>query len=500
MGPDTEPSLRAEGVHKRFGGVHALRGADLAVYASEVHGLTGENGSGKSTLLKILGGQLQPDAGRIELAGVATSFRSAREGMRKGVVTVSQETTLAPDLSVAENIFLGHRMARRSGVIDWKTTRHRAQAALARLGLDLDPGLPARRLRPDQAQMVEIARALSMEARVLILDEPTSSLTDDAVAVLFESVRRVCAAGVATIFVSHRLDELFALCDRVTTLRDGITVGTGPIGDYDRESLVSLMVGSSLERSTSERPEPATDGVLLRVRGLSLPGAFAEVDLDVHRGEIVGLAGLVGAGRTELLESLFGLHRTTAGSVEVEAQPRSHRTPREAIRDGIALVPADRKGQGLVLGRSFGENLLMASQSRVFRLRRPRRKRDLATVEAATSRLLIRAASPDVAAGTLSGGNQQKVLLGKWLETNPRLLMLDEPTRGVDVRAKSEIYRLLVEARSRGVAILVASSETPELLSLCDRILVMFRGRVVGSLTREEADETAVARLAAGHA
>jgi ABC-type sugar transport system ATPase subunit len=498
VGGDSEPILRAEGVHKRFGGVHALRGADLAVYPGEVHGLTGENGSGKSTLLKILSGQLQPDAGRIRLGADATVFRSARDGMRSGVVTVSQETTLAPDLSIAENIFLGHRMPRRSGVIDWPGTRRRAELALIRLGLELDPRLPARRLRPDQAQMVEIARALSMEARVLILDEPTSSLTDDAVSLLFDSVRRACENGVATIFVSHRLNEIFELCDQVTTLRDGVTVGTGPVDSYNRESLVSLMVGGSLERAAPDWQQPASERVVLRARCLSLPGAFSEVDLEVRSGEIVGLAGLVGAGRTELLESLFGLHRPE-GTVELDSTLRSHRSPREAIRDGIALVPADRKRQGLVLGRSFGENLLMASQSQSFRLRPPRRKRELATIEAATKQLQIRAASPDAVAGTLSGGNQQKVLLGKWLETKPRLLMLDEPTRGVDVGAKREIYHLLLAARSRGIGILVSSSETPELLTLCDTIVVMFRGRVVASLPRAEADEATIARLAGGH-
>jgi ribose transport system ATP-binding protein len=300
--------------------------------------------------------------------------------------------------------------------------------------------------------------------------------------------------------VSHRLQELLTLCNRVTTLRDGMTVGAGRIEEYDRRSLVELMVGdTSLESAAPLQREPPSADVVLRVRRLSLPGSFADVDLDVHRGEIVGLAGLVGAGRTELLESLFGLH-PARGTVEIDSRPRSHRNPRDAMRDGIALVPADRKRQGLVLGRSFGENLLMASQSRAFRLRTPRAKPELVAVAAATEQLRIRAASPRVAVGTLSGGNQQKVLLGKWLETNPSLLMLDEPTRGVDVGAKAEIYRILLEARVRGIAILMSSSETPELLALCDTIVVMFRGRVVASLLRENADEAVIAHLAGGHA
>jgi ABC-type sugar transport system ATPase subunit len=477
------PILRAERVHKRFGGVHALRGAGLVVHPGEVHALVGENGSGKSTLLKILSGQLQADDGDLNVAG--------------STATVSQETTLAPDLSIAENIFLGHRMARRAGFVDWRATRRDAARALERLGLRLDPSLPVRRLRPDQAQMVEIARALSMDARVLILDEPTSSLTDDEVAALFAAVRRVREQGVATIFVSHRLNEVFALADRVTVLRDGRTVGSGPVVEFDRQKLIGLMVGRALEDTMAAEQASAED-VVLRTRDLTLEGYFAGVDLEVSRGEIVGLAGLVGAGRTELLESLFGLHRPS-GLVEVGGREVSYRAPRDAIRDGIALVPADRKRHGLVLDRSVRENLLMAASSGAFRLRHPRASRELASVGATMEQLQIRAHSPRVPVATLSGGNQQKVVLGKWLETGPRLLMLDEPTRGVDVGAKGEIYRLLLEARSQGIGILISSSEIPELLTLCDRIVIMFRGGVAASLARADATEALIAHHAGGH-
>jgi ABC-type sugar transport system ATPase subunit len=483
-------------VHKRFGGVHALRGADLAVFPGEVHALLGENGSGKSTLLKILSGQLQPDSGQFRIAARNGFFRNANEALRSGIATVSQETTLAPDLSIAENILLGHRMPRRYGAIDWRATRRKATTALERLGLDLDAGMPVRRLRPDQAQMVEIARALSIDARVLILDEPTSSLTDDEVIALFASVRALRRDGVATIFVSHRLNEVFDLCDRATTLRDGRTVGTGLVARTTRTELISLMVGRSVEDTAAPRQETAEEPVL-RVRGLCLDGAFQDVDLDVARGEIVGLAGLVGAGRTELLESLFGLHRVR-GVVEIGGSSVSYRNAADAIAGGVALVPADRKRDGLVLGRSVRENLLMASQSRIFRLRVPSASRERATVAAASERLQIRMHSSQAPVATLSGGNQQKVLLGKWFETDPRLLMLDEPTRGVDVGAKGEIYRLLLEARSQGIAILISSSENPELLSLCDRIIVMFRGRVAASLSRAEAGEAAIAHYAGG--
>ena len=491
------PILHAERVHRRFGGVHALRGAELTVYPGEVHALVGENGSGKSTLLRILSGQLQPDEGELFLAGREGPFRSASEALRSGVVTVSQETTLVPDLSIAENIYLGHRMPRRAGLVDWRATRRAAAAALARLGLALDPAQTARHLRPDQAQMVEIVRALSLDARVLILDEPTSSLTDDEVEALFGAVRRLRDDGAAVVFVSHRLHEVFALADRVTVLRDGRTVGSAPAAELDRQSLIGLMVGGALEDVDAAAHEGDGEDVVLRVRGLSRTGAFADVDLTVARGEIVGLAGLVGAGRTELLESVFALRRAD-GEIEIDGRRVSYRRPADAIRDGVALVPADRKRHGLVLDRSVHENLLMAVGARGMRLRRPSPRREAVLVGAAVDRLRIRAHSPRVAVTTLSGGNQQKVLLGKWLETKPRLLMLDEPTRGVDVGAKAEIYRLLFEARAQGIGVLVSSSEIPELLTLCDRIVVMFRGRVAASLRRGQATEAVIAHYAGG--
>jgi ABC-type sugar transport system ATPase subunit len=491
--------LQADGVHKRYGGVHALRGAGLTVYPGEVHALVGENGSGKSTMLKILSGQVQPDHGSITLAGRPTSVRTPADALRQGIATVTQETTLAPDLSIAENVFLGRRLAARLGVIDWRRTRGRAREALARLDLDLDPETVVRRLRPDQQQLVEIARALSIDARVLILDEPTSSLTDDEVRSLFSVVRRLRDGGVAVIFVSHRLSEIFELADRLTVLRDGRTVGEGPLAEFTRPRLIELMVGRELEET---RPhEDATrvaDEPLLRVRDLSMPGVFDSIDLDLAAGEIVGLAGLVGAGRSELLEALFGL-RKAHGTIALGGKQVAYRRPQQAVRDGIAFVPADRKLQGLVLQMSVRENLMMASTSGVARLRVPRVDRELASVRTTISGLQIRAHSPRAAVTTLSGGNQQKVVLGKWLTTNPRVMMLDEPTRGVDIGAKAEIYRLLFSSAERGIGILLSSSETPELLTLCDRIVVLFRGKIVATLARAEATEARIAHFAGGH-
>ncbi len=486
-------------MHKRYGGVHALRGASLSVLPGEVHALMGENGSGKSTMLKILSGQLRPDEGRILFEGRPVVFRSAIDALRQGIATVTQETTLAPDLSIAENIFLGHRMVRRRGVISWQRTNVRAAEALAALGLDLDVTLPARRLAPDQQQMVEIARALSIDARVVILDEPTSSLTDDEVSALFTIVRRLRDSGIATIFVSHRISEVFAIADRITVLRDGHTVGGGTVDELDRPALIKLMVGRALEQENLDAGErDAAGATLLQVDGLGVPGAFEDVAFDVAPGEIVGLAGLVGAGRSELLEALFGLRRPH-GRVVLDGSPYSPRGPRHAIRDGIAFVPADRKTQGLVLSMTVRENLVMARTSRLGRLRYPSGGRELPAVHESVSRMRIRTRSPRALVSTLSGGNQQKIVLGKWLMTRPRLLMLDEPTRGVDVGAKAEIYRLLLEAASEGIGIVVSSSENEELLTLCDRILVMFRGRVAATLPRATASEAMIAHFAGGH-
>jgi ABC-type sugar transport system ATPase subunit len=347
--------------------------------------------------------------------------------------------------------------------------------------------------------MVEIARALSIEARILILDEPTSSLTDDEVEALFGLVERLREQEVATIFVSHRLNEIFAIADHLTILRDGRTVGAGPAADFDRERAIHLMVGRALEELVPPAESSGDENACIRIRGLTLRGAFEDVDLDIRPGEIVGLAGLVGAGRSELLETLFGLHRVDGGSVQLDGKAATFDSPRAAIKGGAAFVPADRKLQGLVLDMSVHENLVMASTSRLGRFRRPSRTKEDALVTRSIDELQIRAHSHRVPVSTLSGGNQQKVVLGKWLAASPQVLMLDEPTRGVDVGAKAEIYRLLFEAAGRGIAILASSSEIPELLTICDRIVVMFRGRVAATLSRSEATEARIAYFAGGH-
>ena len=409
-----DPFLQATALHKHYGGVHALRGARIAVYPGEVHALVGENGSGKSTLLGILSGQIRADSGEVSLAGRPAAFRNPTDALRGGIATVTQETTLAPDLSIMENVFLGHRMVRRGPLIDWRATRRRAFEALRRLGLDVDPSLPVRRLRPDQQQMVEIARAISIDARVLVLDEPTSSLTDDEVASLFARVRALRDDGVAIIFVSHRLKEVFELADRITVLRDGRDRGRGarrrarPAGADPAHGRARAGGDRAAGGAGARRPSRAPSA-----RRSTLPRSVSGVDLDVEPGEIVGLAGLVGAGRSELLETVFGLHRPSDGSVEVDGVQAPFRSPRQAIRGGVAFVPADRKVQGLVHEMSVRENLVMASTSRFARLRRPVARRELRVVRESFEGMRIRAGSSRVPVATLSGGNQQKVVLGE---------------------------------------------------------------------------------------
>jgi rhamnose transport system ATP-binding protein len=491
------PVLVAEGLHKRYDGAQALGGATMALYAGEIHGLCGENGSGKSTLLKIVSAQISADQGRVVLDGRVTRFGDASQALQAGIATVTQERALVDDLSVAENIFLGPRKPRSWYGVDWRETRRRARTLLDSLGCSIDLDAPVGRLRPDLQQMVEIARALSTDARVLILDEPTSSLADDEVESLFAAFRALKGSGVATVFVSHRLREVFALCDRLTVLRDGEVVGSGPVDDFDERRLVSLMLGRELDAlSLEDRRQDHLEGAVLRVRGLGVPGRLDGLSFDVGPGEVVGLAGLVGAGRSDLLGALFGLEPGMTGTVEVDGRPVLPRTPAHAMAAGFGFVPADRKAHGLVLDMTLRENLLMARDSQKARLARPSRGADRRATTDAARAFHITAGSHDAAVSRLSGGNQQKVVLAKWFATEPRVMLLDEPTRGVDVGSKAEIYRLLEEAKERGLAILVSSSETSELLLLCDRVLVMARGRITASFDRDEADEALIARAA----
>jgi ABC-type sugar transport system ATPase subunit len=500
--PDSKtvaPLLSMADLHKWFGGVHALSGAHMVLAKpGVVHALMGQNGCGKSTMLNILSGQLRPDTGTIALGGQQVTFHSPPAALAHGISMVSQETALAEDLSVAENVLLGRRLIRGRLGIDWKTTRERARDVLRQVGVDYDPSRLVRSLRPDQKQMVEIARALSTNVKILVLDEPTSSLTEQETKGLFAVIRRLKEQGVSVIYVSHRLPEIFEIADEMTVLRDGVTVKEGPKNAFTPRSLVRAMVGA--EKDLGRRTTPAVDAEkspVLKIRRLTVPGSLEDVNLDAYEGEIVGLAGLVGSGRRELLETIYGLSAIGTGEIALAGRPLAGDGPRGAIRQGIGFVPSDRKTAGVVLPMTVRDNLTMPATYDRWRLRSPR-SREIAAAAATTSTLLSIKAAQGAEVRTLSGGNQQKVALGKWLIRIPKLLLLDEPTRGVDVSAKGEIHHHLRDIAAQGVTMLVSSSEYDELYELCDRIVVLFRGCVVATLPREEATESRLAALAGG--
>lgn len=490
-----QPLLSAEGVHKSYGGVRALRGASLTLRPGEIHGLIGENGSGKSTLLGIISGHKDADAGVITLGG-----RAAGTTLRQAVAVVTQELTLAPDLSVAENILLSHDKPKKAFRIDWKELNRRGATALARLGLNIDPRTPVHRLPVDMQQLVEIARAVEQGAPVLILDEPTSSLTEDGVAALGQTMRRLRDAGTAVVLVSHKLDEMFEYTERMTVLRDGATVlDAKPTAELDSEALIEAMLGYAPEHYAPPPPTFASDAAaVIELENVGIVGSVENVSFSVCEGEVVGLVGLTGSGRSELLAGLFGGRQITSGRVTLGGKDTPPRSPADAMARGVGYVPPERKVDGLILDMSIRDNIALASTSRRHRLRRRNRKADDDRAGRVAERLRIQRGSHSRPVRSLSGGNQQKVLLGRWIETDPTLLLLDEPTRGVDVGAKREIHRLIHDLRDGGMSVVVSSTDVDELMVLCDRFLVMFRGRLVAELARDNATEAQLSHLAAG--
>ncbi|MCG0238286.1 MAG: sugar ABC transporter ATP-binding protein [Firmicutes bacterium] len=489
--------LRAVDLHKSFPGVRALQGVSLEVRSGEIHGLLGENGAGKSTLIKCLSGLYRPDSGTIWLGDRPVSWSGPRDALRAGIATIHQELSLAPDLTVMENIALGREPVRGPGLIAWREMEALAREALGRLGVAIDPRARVGDLGVGAQQMVEIARALSVDARVLILDEPTAALTQAEAERLFAVLDGLRARGVGIVYISHRLEELYRLCDRVTVIRDGTYVGTYPMPETPEATLVQAMVGRPLQDRFPRR-QAAIGEEALTVRDLSRGQVLQGISLTVRRGEVVGVAGLMGAGRTELARAILGLDPVDRGSVTGLGRPVPPGNPRAALAAGLVYVPEDRKRQGLFLNRSVRENLSLASLGRLGRLGwiSPRAERELAGRW--VRELGVRTPSLEIQVATLSGGNQQKVLFGRWLATDPQVLILDEPTRGVDVGAKAEIYRLINRLAEAGKAILMISSELPELLGMCDRILVMRAGRLVGEFSRSEASQEAIMRCAVG--
>ena len=486
--------LAARGIDKAFAGVPALRGVHFEVRAGEVVGLVGENGAGKSTLLQVLSGSLAADAGQVLVDGAPVSFRGPGDAIAAGIARVAQEPQQCLQLSIAAAVFLGAEL-RRGWLLDDAAMVDEARALLLRLGLRVDPRVPVASLATGQRQLLEIARALRARARVLILDEPTSSLTDVEAELLFAVVGELRAAGAAIVYVSHRLGEVQRLADRVVGLRDGRNSGELARAEISHERIVGLMVGREFAPPARRSHPPG--GVQLDVRGL-VTSAWprASVDLQVCAGEIVGVAGLLGAGRSELLRAMFGVDVPLAGTVGVGGMPIQGRGPAAAAAAGLVLVPEDRQHQGLVLGHSVADNLSLPTlRRRGFRVD-PARERELAARWC--RELDVRAASPALRVGSLSGGNQQKVVLGKWLAAAPKVLLLDEPTRGVDVGARAEIYARLDALASQGLAVLFVSSELEEVFALADRVLVVHQGRIAGELPRERFDERVIMGLATG--
>jgi rhamnose transport system ATP-binding protein len=490
------PSVALRGVSKRFAATQALSDVTLELRAGEIHALVGENGAGKSTLVKILAGIHTPDTGTVELDGHAVVLRGPGHARDLGIAVVHQEPRLFPDLSVAENVYLGHTPSGPLGSVDWRAMRRDAKALFDVLDVRFDVQAPVRGLSMADQQLIEIAKALSVEAKVLVLDEPTASLSAHEVERLFTIVRGLRDRGVAVLFVSHRLGEVFDLCDRATVLRDGKHVITTVTRELTTGDLIRHMVGRQV--SLFPKVETEVGEVLLEVEGLTRTGEFEDVSFAVRAGEIVGMAGLVGAGRTEVARVLFGIEQRDAGTVRVAGREVSFAGPSEAMDAGVAYLPEDRHQEGLILDFSIAENVTLPILRRLFPRLLTRGSREREVAEEYTERFHVRMTGVDQPVGALSGGNQQKVVLAKWLASKPRVLILDEPTRGIDIGAKVEVHRLIADLAASGLAVILISSDLPEVLAMSDRILVLHEGRITAEIPRGRATEERVMFAATG--
>ncbi|MGN6233487.1 MAG: sugar ABC transporter ATP-binding protein [Trinickia sp.] len=493
------PRLALRGASKSFGQVRALIDGDLALMPGEVHALLGENGAGKSTLVKVLAGVHAPDTGELEVDGVARRFASPADAREAGIAVIYQEPTLFFDLSIAENIYMGRQPADRFGRIDHEAMHREVASLLASLGVNLQPRQLVRGLSIADQQVIEIAKALSLNANVLIMDEPTAALSLPEVERLFTIVRTLRERGAAILFITHRLEEVFALTQHVTIMRDGAKVFDAPTADLTTASIVAKMVGRDLA-TFYPKADVAPGEVQLSVRGLTRIGVFKDVSFDVRAGEIVALAGLVGAGRSEVARAIFGIDPLDAGVIEVAGRRLAGGRPDQAVKAGLAMVPEDRRQQGLALELSIARNASMTVLGRLARFGLISSGREASLAREWGTRLRLKAGDLHAPAGTLSGGNQQKVVLGKWLATEPKVLIIDEPTRGIDVGAKTEVYAVLSDLVRNGMAVLMISSELPEVLGMADRVLVMHEGRISAQIARADANEERIMRAALGQA
>jgi rhamnose transport system ATP-binding protein len=480
------PVLELKDVQKSFGSVVALRSGTIALRSNSIHALVGENGAGKSTLVKIIAGLYRKDDGVFQLNGVDVDFTSTAESKAAGIAVIYQEPTLFPDLSVTENIFMGRQPTGRFGRIDRKAMREEVVSLFTRLGVRMSPDRRAEGLSIADQQVIEIAKAISLDATVLVMDEPTAALSGVEVDRLFEIARSLRDEGRALVFISHRFDEVFALCDTITVMRDGEYISTTPISDTDVDTIVRQMVGREITELFPKQ-ETVIGDVLLDVKNITSRGVFHDISLTVRSGEIVGLAGLVGAGRSEVARAIFGVDGYQSGSITLAGKPLPASKPIVAMEMGLALVPEDRRKQGLVLDTSVAGNITLSIRKQLAKFGILTAGMENTAARVWASRLEVKTSALSTIAGTLSGGNQQKVVLGKWLATNPRVLIIDEPTRGIDVGTKAEVHRLLSELASQGMGILMISSELPEVLGMADRVLVMREGRITSEMDRATA-------------
>jgi rhamnose transport system ATP-binding protein len=490
-------SIRLEGISKSFPGVKALSGVALSLYPGEVTALVGENGAGKSTLVKVLTGIYQPDEGAIYLGHEQTHFPSAYAALKAGITAIHQETVLFDELSVAENIFIGHAPRGRFGLIDWAKMHDRARELLKRAGAEIDPRMRLRDLSIASRHLVAIARALSVDARVVIMDEPTAALSHKEIGELYELVERLKADGKAILFISHKFDEIFRIADRYTVFRDGQMIGEGMIADTNRSDLVRMMVGRDIGQVFPKK-EVAPGKPVLTVSGYCHPTEFDQIGFELRQGEILGFYGLIGAGRSEFMQALFGITKPSKGAIKIDGEVAVIRSPSEAVAKGIVYVPEERGRQGAITAMPIFQNVTLPSLSKTSRSGFLRLAEEFRLAREYTSRLDLRAASLDQEVGTLSGGNQQKVVIAKWLATKPKVIILDEPTKGIDIGSKAAVHEFMSELAAQGLSVIMVSSEIPEILGMSDRVIVMREGRIVGEYPRAGLTAETLVRAAAG--
>lgn len=491
--------LEMHDIAKSFGGVQALKGINFKLIKGEIHALLGENGAGKSTLMKVLAGIHEPDSGEIFINGEPARIDSVQDAYDLGIGIIHQEIMMVPELSIAENIFLGREPLTKSGLIDKAKMIEISQKSIERLGLELDVSKPVGELTIAQQQLVEIAKAVTFEIKMLVMDEPTSSLTGSDIRLLFKTMNRLIDQGVSIIYISHRFEELFEITDQITVIRDGLYIDTVKTKDTNSEELVKLMVGRDIEKLYTRTPDTIRDKEVLRVENISKEGMFENVSFNLYSGEIIGFSGLVGSGRTELLEAIFGATRIDSGRVFINNTSVDIKSTEDAISAGLGMVTEDRKTQGLLLNQSVGFNLTLANIPNLLKNKFIEdEEKKIKVVEKYFNELKIKASSPSTEVNTLSGGNQQKVVIAKWLATNPQILILDEPTRGVDVGAKSEIYSIIDELSKEGIGIVLISSDLPEILNMADRTYVMREGKLVAEVPKEKMTQETIMNHATG--